>query len=75
MRGEKVHFHAGNIDNEDHPRMRGEKNYDTSISRFFVGSPPHARGKDFPYKLMLSMIRITPACAGKRSVLLLWKNH
>ena len=30
----------------DHPRMRGEKMFQTFIKPLCSGSPPHARGKD-----------------------------
>ena len=51
----------------DHPRVCGEK------VRAYVkiwnewGSPPHVRGKAFPFVLPASNSGITPACAGKSS--------
>ena len=51
----------------DHPRVCGEKN---AYQREFLhekGSPPRVRGKETmtPFKTM--RVRITPACAGKRT--------
>ena len=50
---------------QDHPRMRGEKQYTGARYVPLVGSPPHARGKDFHISTSLPPYRITPACAGK----------
>ena len=53
----------------DHPRLRGEKV--SSLSSIFApqGSPPLARGKGFMMFLNASPMRITPACAGKRRLI------
>ena len=45
--------------------MRGEKQYTGARYVPLVGSPPHARGKDFHISTSLPPYRITPACAGK----------
>ena len=50
---------------EDHPRLRGEKDSTSVLSVVYRGSPPLARGKE-----SLSVVNnfrngITPACAGK----------
>ena len=50
----------------DHPRVCGEKFYDTEIGRWFEGSPPRVRGKEAIRKKHTKKTRITPACAGKR---------
>ena len=50
----------------DHPRMRGEKPFQKGAWCNDRGSPPHARGKAYSSFFILSAIRITPACAGKR---------
>ena len=51
----------------DHPRMRGE-NAAARIGRlFYVGSPPHARGKCPNVDQVVTRPGITPACAGKMS--------
>ena len=47
--------------------MRGEKASLGLLRLPPVGSPPHARGKDDMEKEALIDLRITPACAGKRS--------
>ena len=46
--------------------MRGEQS--SNLNHLFTGqgSPPHARGADFPYDLHLNTPGITPACAGSR---------
>ena len=51
----------------DHPRLCGEKVKRFWLSVSFGGSPPPMRGKVFLAPLVLSVIRITPAYAGKSS--------
>ena len=46
--------------------MRGEKTYLVSGSHWNLGSSPHARGKVLSWKIFLLVLRIIPACAGKR---------
>ena len=53
----------------DHPRMRGEKNAAYADLFEVMGSPPHAREKDFRRTENPCPHRITPACAGKSSLL------
>ena len=50
--------------------MRGEKNCRPLATERKSGSPPRARGKERGVGLVLGVIGITPACAGKRSVCL-----
>ena len=50
----------------DHPRACGEKNVKKSRTWNAVGSPPRMRGKGFSTFPWLSLLRITPAHAGKR---------
>ena len=50
----------------DHPRVRGEKLDACANEVASAGSPPRARGKDFPFDYKGFCHRITPACAGKR---------
>ena len=51
----------------DHPRMRGEKLKEFKAATVDWGSPPHARGKVIDKYFRKGRMRITPACAGKRS--------
>ena len=51
----------------DHPRLCGEKDRIAKLSYAMKGSPPPMRGKVFNIEVLKSVIRITPAYAGKRS--------
>ena len=51
--------------NSDHPRMRGEDDYETERPVGHKGSPPHARGRPAFHSTADISTRITPACAGK----------
>ncbi len=53
---------------KDHPRLCGEKFKIAFVLFALSGSPPPMRGKVFLAPLVLSVIRITPAYAGKSSV-------
>lgn len=46
--------------------MRGEKFGIGQGTTTREGSPPHARGKGGHHRIQRMVIRITPACAGKR---------
>ena len=46
--------------------MRGEKRCRNMIFLTGQGSPPHARGKGHAGQVLVGVVRITPACAGKR---------
>ena len=61
--------HQGGI--WDHPRVCGEKRYNCLERDALSGSPPRVRGKAYSAEWKISAWRITPACAGKRA-LLLW---
>ena len=50
----------------DHPRVCGEKPFIGHIQHRGEGSPPRMRGKGSFVLLLGELIRITPACAGKR---------
>ncbi len=50
---------------KDHPRLCGEKVTDEGNIVTGEGSPPPMRGKAFAPSGILTMIRITPAYAGK----------
>ena len=52
----------------DHPRVCGEKLRCTGGNETGVGSPPRVRGKGCPMKKRNGLTRITPACAGKRTI-------
>ena len=53
----------------DHPRMRGEDISMDTVTFSTLGSPPHARGR-LPNQFVYSeRSRITPACAGKTSLI------
>ena len=46
--------------------MCGEKASSSSVSRYNAGSPPRVRGKGVADGRLRPLVRITPACAGKR---------
>ena len=48
--------------------MRGEKVRLYGLLVVRKGSPPHARGKERPNETKHFLLRITPACAGKRKL-------
>ena len=54
---------------QDHPRMCGKNPQITSKYRRFTGSPPHVREKLFVKPFSDVDHRITPACAGKTTLL------
>ena len=49
----------------DHPRVRGEKDWDKPFSNGLMGSPPRARGKDGLVDQRLRLGGITPRARGK----------
>ena len=53
---------------KDHPRLCGEKNCQHTQFQIVIGSPPPMRGKVLEVCKMKVGIRITPAYAGKRGV-------
>ena len=50
---------------KDHPRVCGEKSSFDLLARHISGSPPRVRGKVLSAVLVVWMLGITPACAGK----------
>ena len=64
---------------KDHPRVCGEKCAAEGVTVHSVGSPPRVRGKENHHFLQLLLLRITPACAGKRAfatlILIAAKDH
>ena len=69
----------GTTGKKDHPRVCGEKPDDFALYNIAQGSPPRMRGKASAPRLVPPPSRITPAYAGKSSVLvsvtLLAKDH
>ena len=55
---------------EDHPRVCGEKSMSHPNMTHLQGSPPRVRGKACSAPLRVWAAGITPACAGKRALLL-----
>ena len=51
---------------KDHPRVGGEKLRIFEHPHTAEGSPPRGRGKEDKPALILRVVRITPAWAGKR---------
>ena len=50
---------------KDHPRLRGEKSFQSKQAKFLIGSSPLARGKVEDNPGLSAKTRIIPACAGK----------
>ena len=57
---------------QDHPRVCGEKLAMLDEIYHAMGSPPRVRGKVLPLLVLLPVVGITPACAGKRFACALW---
>ena len=51
----------------DHPRVCGEKRFRSAVRSSSTGSPPRMRGKAAMVAAFASLMRITPAYAGKRT--------
>ena len=64
--GKRMFGHGETKATWDHPRMRGEKGRCGADHFMSKGSPPHARGKVPAGYDEGFLLRITPACAGKR---------
>ena len=54
----------------DHPRVCGKDSPHHRKNRLYSGSPPRVRERPFSSRSLASLMRITPACAGK--TLRLW---
>ena len=65
MRGEHDPIFCGKCREPDHPRMRGEHEVPDGTPIVLGGSPPHARGAPAPAGVVLGILGITPACAGR----------
>ena len=59
------------IEGEDHPRVCGEKRFAGISAVSSRGSPPRVRGEETACRDAARALRITPACAGRRTF---WKN-
>ena len=65
MRGKATWFRLALGDNEDHPRLCGEKTETTLSAQTALGSPPPMRGKGHLQLMNPQPAGITPAYAGK----------
>ena len=63
--GKRLQHTVGNPTGQDHPRVGGEKHCPHGINMTFGGSPPRGRGKVVTSWIILHLIGITPAWAGK----------
>ncbi len=52
----------------DHPRVCGEQIAFITLVIVFLGSPPRVRGTVYKLKPAIYSLRITPACAGNRTI-------
>ena len=60
---------------EDHPRVCGEQENRMIAARKIQGSPPRVRGT-VSYRCFISYVyRITPACAGNRSIKITFRDN
>ena len=66
--GKRIGFSAFSGLSGDHPRTCGEKSLMRSLHTGRLGSPPHMRGKVGHCLASNSILGITPAHAGKRTV-------
>ena len=64
--GEKFRANRVILALQDHPRVCGEKSEKMKKGCTVKGSPPRVRGKGNRRELLVSLVGITPACAGKR---------
>ena len=64
--GKRQRKHGVHSFDEDHPRVCGEKTKIIDLVRQYIGSPPPVRGKGALTAVAILLMRITPACAGKR---------
>ncbi len=55
-----------NSEQQDHPRVCGEKQLGKNATDYTLGSPPRVRGKVSVDEVNVFHGGITPACAGKR---------
>ena len=55
----------GGLEDEAHPRLRGEDYFNDMNENAVVGSPPLARGRLTSPAFVIQLHWLTPACAGK----------
>ena len=67
--GKSPHLFAAHFCGRDHPRLCGEKWWKCDVTNGIHGSPPPMRGKGVALPRSVSGSGITPAYAGKRSIL------
>ena len=65
--GKRRHHSLLEKTDQDHPRVCGEKYSTSGIHALSEGSPPRVRGKVGRVLAHSVILRITPACAGKRT--------
>ncbi len=65
--GKSLCIGCGGVDDQDHPRVCGEKDPDRDPGSQLQGSPPRMRGKGIPFDASGFARGITPAYAGKSS--------
>ena len=68
--GKSISENRIRVDNQDHPRVCGEKSSKPHVPVSYSGSPPRVRGKGMERYINEKYHRITPACAGKSSIAL-----
>ena len=67
--GKSVNRYHDYFSSRDHPRICGEKDLSKNFILPELGSPPHMRGKGIKPCYQRVTVGITPAYAGKRSLL------
>ena len=67
--GKRLARYSSSASDQDHPRPRGEKQVSRVHCVRNLGSPPPTRGKVAAVALILTVVRITPAHAGKSSTI------
>ena len=72
--GKSVEYYGVILHAWDHPRTCGEKIVMCSQATKVLGSPPHMRGKAIQFLCCTPPRGITPAHAGKRDSLILYRN-
>ena len=63
--GRTLKSKKGDKYDKDHPRMCGKDYLLLNNLARNIGSPPHVREGHFDHSADFSMLRITPACAGR----------